>query len=284
MAIVKYCIIRTTSPVGRCDYVVDWDDSATYYPPTDYVIAGDNTGGIGDTYDSGTSPGGTWTGSSASAVGAGTASTSYGGSGTGVYAQDALPIENGGTGASDAYNAAFNLGFFGKHTIWVPASAMTPRTTNGAASGSVETATNKVMLKTLDFDAAAAEYVQFAIQMPASWSTDAGLVVQFIWSHAATTTNFGVAWECAAVALADAQAADAAFGTAITVTDTGGATNTLYITDESSVMTPSDIDANEEYLVFQINRAPSNASDTMAIDARLHGVKIHYTIFDVVDG
>ena len=49
----------------------------------------------------------------------------------------------------------------GKHTVWMPAGAMTPRTTNGPASGTFETTTHKVMIKTLDFDAATAEYAQF---------------------------------------------------------------------------------------------------------------------------
>ncbi|MFG1319829.1 hypothetical protein, partial [Xanthobacter autotrophicus] len=42
----------------------------------------------------------------------------------------------------------------GLHTISIPATGMVARTTAGAAAGTVETTTNKRMLKTLDFDAA----------------------------------------------------------------------------------------------------------------------------------
>lgn len=167
--------------------------------------------------------------------------------------------------------------FIGQQTIWVPASAMTARTTNGAASGSVETTTNKVMLTTLDFDTTTQEFAQFAIQMPKGWD-EGTLIAQFIWSHAATTTNFGVVWQLAAVAFADDDAADTAFGTAQTATDTGGTTNDIYISPETSAITVAGSPAAEEYVVFQVARVPANASDTMAIDARLHGVKVHYTI------
>jgi len=165
---------------------------------------------------------------------------------------------------------------FGQQTIWVPAVAMTARTSNGAAAGTVETTTNDVMIKTYDFDATTAEYVQFAIQMPKSWN-EGTLVAQFLWSHAATTTNFGVAWGLQAVGFADSNALDTAFGTAQVVTDTGGTTNALYITTETAAITVAGTPTAEEYVVYQAYRDPANAGDTMAIDARLHGIKIHYT-------
>lgn len=164
----------------------------------------------------------------------------------------------------------------GQQTIWVPAVAMTARTTNGAAAGTVETTTNKVMLKTLDFDTTTQEFAQFAIQMPKSWD-ESTLVCQFVWSHPSTTTNFGVVWQIEAVAFADDDAADTAFGTAVTATDTGGTTNDIYISPETAALTVAGAPTAEEYVVFQVARVPANGSDTMAVDARLHGVKVHYT-------
>lgn len=177
---------------------------------------------------------------------------------------------------ADAAAQRTTLELVGQQTIWVPAVAMYPRTTNGPQGGTVETSTNKVMLRTFDFDMIAQEFTQFAIQMPKSWD-ESTLICQFLWSHASTTTNFGVAWEIEAVAFADDDAADTAFGTAVTVTDTGGTTNDIYVTAESSALTVAGTPGNEEYVIFQVKRAPANASDTLAIDARLHGVKIHYT-------
>lgn len=211
-----------------------------------------------------------------------------------------LPVGNGGTGATTltgiikgngttAFTAATAgtdfvapSGLLGQNTIWVPAVAMYGRTTNGPGSGSVETATNRVNLKSLDFDTTTQEFAQFAVQMPKGWDLGT-LVCQFVWSHPATTTNFGVVWQIQAVALADTNAADTAFGTAVTATDTGGVTDAIYISPETSAMTVGNTPAAEEWVVFQVARAPANASDTMAVDARLLGVKVHYTTSALTD-
>lgn len=161
-------------------------------------------------------------------------------------------------------------------TVWIPAAAMIARTTNGAASGTVETTTNKVMLKTLDFDATTQEFAQFAIRMPKGWN-EGTVTAAFTWSHAATTTNFGVVWQLAGVAISDDDTLDVAFGTAQTVADTGGTTDDAYITSATSAITIAGTPAEQDYVVFQVARAPANASDTMAIDARLHGVTLYYT-------
>jgi len=164
----------------------------------------------------------------------------------------------------------------GKQTVWTPAGAMTARTTGGAGSGAIETATNKVMIRTLDFDAAAAEYAQFVVQMPKGWNEGTVSAV-FVWSHASTTTNFGVVWGIQAVALSDDDALDAAFGTAQTVTDTGGTTNDLYRSAESAPVTIAGSPAENDVVVFQVYRDAANGSDTLAIDARLHGVALFYS-------
>lgn len=164
----------------------------------------------------------------------------------------------------------------GKHTIWVPSGSMTARTSNGAASGTIETSTNKVMVRSLDFDAAAAEYAQFQIQMPKGWN-EGMMTALFVWSHASTATNFGVVWGIQAVALSDDDAIDVAFGTAQTVTDTGGTTNDLYRSNETGAVTIAGAPAENDVVVFQVYRDATNGSDTLAIDARLHGVALFYT-------
>lgn len=165
----------------------------------------------------------------------------------------------------------------GKQTIWVPATAMYARTTNGPATGSVETTTNKVMIKSLDFDATTAEFAQFTVQMPKSWNVGT-VSARFIWSHAATTTNFGVVWSLEASAFSDNDAMDISFGTSFqSATDTGGTTNNLYQSPETSAITINSSPAARDNVVFQVGRAPANASDTMAIDARLHGIELFIT-------
>lgn len=170
----------------------------------------------------------------------------------------------------------------GRQTLWIPAGAMTVRTTNGPGVGSVETTTNKVMISTLDFDASTIEYAQFKIRMPKGW--DEGTIsAEFVWSHAATATNFGVVWAIQAVTLSNDDAQDAAFGTAQTAIDTGGTTNDLYRSPETSAVTIAGTPAEEDVVVFQVYRDASNGSDTMTIDARLEGVCIFYTTNAVND-
>jgi hypothetical protein len=132
------------------------------------------------------------------------------------------------------------------------------------------------MLKTLNFDTTTQEFAQFAIQMPKGWD-EGTLVAQFVWSHPATTVNFGAVWQLQAVAFANDDPADTAFGTAQTATDTGGTTNDVYISPETAAITVAGTPGAEEWVVFQVARVPANGSDTLAVDARLHGVKIHYT-------
>jgi hypothetical protein len=167
-------------------------------------------------------------------------------------------------------------GGIGKQTIFVPASSMLPRITNGPSLGSLETATNRVNVSTLDFDPTTQEFAQFQIAMPKSW--DEGTVTyEVIWYHPSTTTNFGVVWSLAGVALSDTNALDTAFGTAVQVTDTGGTTNALYDSPESTAVTIGNVPAENDYVIFQIARVPADGSDTMAVDARLLGIRLFYT-------
>lgn len=170
----------------------------------------------------------------------------------------------------------------GKNTIWIPAAAMVARSTNGAAPGTVEMATNRNMVVTLDFDATTQEFAQFDIRMPKSWN-EGTITFRPTWSHASTTTNFGVVWALDAVAISDDDTLDVAFGTEQTSTDTGGTTNDLYIGPESSALTIAGSPVAEDYVMFRVKRIPTNPSDTMTIDARLHGVTIYYTTDTTTD-
>ena len=132
------------------------------------------------------------------------------------------------------------------------------------------------MRRTLDYDASTAEFSQFAIAMPRSWNRGT-VTFQALWSHSSTTTNFGVVWSLAGVAHSDADALEAAFGTAVNVTDTGGTTDTLYISAESGAVTIAGTPAELDQITLQVGRVPIDGSDTMAVDARLHGIRLFYT-------
>ena len=164
----------------------------------------------------------------------------------------------------------------GVHSIPIPATGMYTTSTNGAAAGSAETSSNAVMIKTFDFDASTDEYVQFQVPMPKSWN-EGTVTAKFYWSHAATSSNFGVTWGSQGVAFGNDDALDAAFGTGVVVDDTGGTTNDLYVTAATSAVTVAGSAAAEDLVIFRVYRDVSDSNDDIAIDARLHGVKLDIT-------
>lgn len=168
-------------------------------------------------------------------------------------------------------------GTIGKQSIYIPAGAMAPSATGGCATlATVQSGANFPDIVSLDFDAGTVEYAQFALAMPKKWN-EGTITFKVYWSHAATTTNFGVAWSLQAVADSDDDAIGSAFGTAITVTDTGGTTDDLYVTSESSAVTIAGTPAAEDMVFFRVARETGNGSDTMAIDARLMGIVLYIT-------
>jgi hypothetical protein len=170
----------------------------------------------------------------------------------------------------------------GKQTIPFAAGGMTPTTTNGAAPGSTELVTNDIMVESMDFDAATKEYVQFRFPCVASMDVSAGFTAKFRWSHAAATT-YDVIWGVQMLALSDGDAQDAAFGTAIEVTDSGGTTDDEYIAPETAGITPSGSLAEGDTVVVQVYRKAADGSDTLDVDARLEMVEIFYTLDKLTD-
>jgi hypothetical protein len=162
----------------------------------------------------------------------------------------------------------------GLETIWVPAVAMYGRTTNGAAVGTSESTTNKVMTKSLDFDTATQEFAQFAVQFPKSWNKST-VTFQPVWT--ATSGSGGVVFGLAGVALSDDDAIDTAFGTAQTSTDTLITANDIHVGPLSSAITITGTPANGDWVAFQINRPVADGGDTLGVDARLLGVRLFFT-------
>lgn len=153
------------------------------------------------------------------------------------------------------------------------AAAMTARTTGGAATGSTETTTNKIMLATLDFDQSADEFAQFMFPMPKSWN-ESTVTAQFIWTATATGN---VVWGIQGVAISDDDVLDAAFGAAVTVTDSVTAANDLMQSPFTSAVTIGDSPAEGDLVCFQVYRDADNGSDTLAADAKLIGIRLNFT-------
>lgn len=168
----------------------------------------------------------------------------------------------------------------GKHTIYQPARGMISRTTNGAADGTVELATNDVMLVTKDFDAATDEAVQFDVWMPKGWNE--GTVTAVVtWTAASGSGD--VIWGIQALARSNDDALDTAFGAAVTITDTLLTANDEHHTAETGAITIGGTPAENDRVIFQVYRDADAGGDTLAGDAKLIGVKVIYTINAATD-
>lgn len=165
----------------------------------------------------------------------------------------------------------------GKQAIYVSAAAMRPSVSGGcAALAAAATSANQPDLLTLDFDASTDEFAQFGVVMPKKWNAGT-ITARFHWTHGATTTNFAVVWGIQAVAIGNDDAIGAAYGTAVTVTDTGGTTSDLYTSDETSAMTAAGTPAKEDMVYFRVYRDADAGGDTLAVDAKLIGVTLYVT-------
>ena len=185
-----------------------------------------------------------------------------------------ININPKGTGTLKSGTAAVKIA--GKETIWVPSGAMYGAETNGADAKQIETTATRPDMKVLDFDAGTAEYAQFSVAMPKSWN-EGTITYQVYWTPGSTNTGnciFGLQ----AVACADNDTIDVAYGTQIEVTDAGiGTVEDQQITSESSAMTVAGSPAAGELTYFQLLRDAADGSDTFSADARVLGVKLFYT-------
>lgn len=168
-------------------------------------------------------------------------------------------------------------GSTGKHAVYIAAGSITPSVSGGcAALATIASAANQPDIQTLDFDQTAQEYAQFGIVMPKSW--DEGTVTfKPHWSHASGGSAFGVVWSLQAVAVGNDDAIATAFGTAQTSTATGGTADDLYNGPESSAITVGGSPAAEEMVFFRLSRVTGDGSDTLDLDARLHGITLYIT-------
>ena len=184
-----------------------------------------------------------------------------------------------GTGVIRAEDSGGNVSavkIAGKETIWVPAQAMYASTTNGADAEQVETTATRPDLKVFDFDASTKQFTQFSIAMPKSWN-EGTLTYQVYWSPSTTNTGDAI-FGLQAVACADSDTIDVAFGTAVNITDAGiGTVEDQQITSESGAMTVAGTPAAGEQTYFQFFRDAADGSDTFTGECRVLGIKLFFT-------
>ena len=189
-----------------------------------------------------------------------------------------IVIAPNGTGVAQAVDGGDNtaaIKIAGKESIWVPAVAMYPNTTNGCADLAQVELSNGPEIKTLDFDKDSDENAQFAVAFPKSWNEG---TITFQAFFTADSTNTGtVSWVLAGVACADNDTINASFGTGVAPTAKAhsGTANDLDVTAESGAVTIAGSPSTDEEVYFQITRDVSE--DSLTADAKLLGIKIFFT-------
>lgn len=168
-------------------------------------------------------------------------------------------------------------------TVYVPAAGMTPTTTNGAAAGTNEYATQDINIDYLAFDGATEEFAEFQFPMPENW--DRGTIkAKFFWSSASGSTAADtVEWEIQAGALSDDDAIDAALGTSQVISDALLADNgaDLQVSGATPAMTVGGTPAIGDLIHFKVSRNVGGTDD-MTEDAWLFGVWIQYKVANTV--
>ena len=166
--------------------------------------------------------------------------------------------------------------FAGKESMFIPAAAMYPSTTNPCADlAQVETTALRPDLKCLDFDNSSDEFAQFAVAFPKSWN-EGTISFQPFWTVTGTNTGT-VAWQLGAVAVSSDDSINTAFGTLVATTALAhsGTSNDLMVSVESGAVTIAGSPAAGDCCFFQINRDIS--ADNQSGDARLIGIKLFFT-------
>ena len=162
----------------------------------------------------------------------------------------------------------------GKETIYVPAAAMYPNSTNGCADLEQVELSNGPELKCLDFDASSDENAQFTVCFPKSWN-EGTVTFQAFWTVTGTNTGT-VAWGLSGVSIADDASINTAFGTNVVATAKAfsGTSNDIIVSAESGAVTIANA-AVDTQTYFQIMRDVS--ADDQSGDARLLGIKLFFT-------
>jgi hypothetical protein len=160
----------------------------------------------------------------------------------------------------------------GKQTMWVPATQMTGRTTNGAAATTREI--NSITLPFKAFDASTDEAAQFTVAFPKQWN-EGTVTAQAFWTVAGGTAAQTIELEISGGCFAnDAAINVTGLGTAVAITDVCIANDDVHVTAESSAITIANA-AVDTVCVFQVLRDVSE--DNLVGDLELIGIKLYFT-------
>lgn len=166
----------------------------------------------------------------------------------------------------------------GYETLFIPAIDFYARTTGGATSEQLETATSLVNRKTWKFADAADTYIQAPLYLPKSADYTQTLRARIVYSGAATSGN-SVVWSLGlTVALNDLNiittrsgSGDWTFNTTI---DAVGSTGQWKISDPINMLMVGLIDPG--FLHCEVGRLGNNGSDNYASDVNFLGLIVEY--------
>jgi len=165
-------------------------------------------------------------------------------------------------------------------TLWIPAGAWTPTSTNGAAALSQnEHATADTIINYLAFDGGTEEYADIDIVMPPTWDRST-ISAKFYWYPATGCTAADtVEWQLQGISMTDDDDIDAQAytdaGEVITDTVLAGVEEDLHVTAKTPAITINGTPGLNHLVHLKMSRNVGGTDD-MAEDAWLIGVLIEY--------
>lgn len=192
------------------------------------------------------------------------------GPGSAVSGNLASFADTSGDALADSGKSITTVGA-GKHSVWLPKGSWKARSV-GPSSGSFNAGSTD--FDYWAFDNTVNEDITFTFAMPKSVDESAGISFRVYWMHPATVTNFATIWQMFAKAYSNDDAIDgASYTTIASVTDTGGTTSDLYISDESSSTAIGSL-AEGDLVNLILRRNATDGSDNLAVDAYVIGVML----------
>lgn len=166
--------------------------------------------------------------------------------------------------------------FKGIHDIWIPAGAIYANATDPPTALAIEEATtNKQNIAKFAFPDAAKGKISFLWKLPREWDLST-FTFSYIWKTPAATLN--VRFTLRAISYENGEAFDhASWGTAVELIDTAitAAEDILESGVSGNVTVGNTPSATRRLVLFEIERDPAHASDTLANTADLLGIELH---------
>ncbi len=191
-------------------------------------------------------------------------------------------LTSGTVGTTDT--ASFELTKFTTQNKWITAKEMWAKTTNGAAGGTKEYATNDHNIQYWAFDGATEEYINYLWTPPEGWNRGT-IKAKFYWAPGSSACSAGdtVEWEIGGLAISNDDAIDSSLGTTQVISDTvlAGKDGDLHTSGATPAITIGGSPALADAIILQISRNVSGTDD-MTEDAWLFGVMLQMTIDQTV--